>query len=81
MDIELQKNYKKKVNNWLFLSANSFYETNQYYVDDLYEVLSNWMKKYNLVPRFNDTNELYENFIEMLYQTSLKKSNKFYAYV
>ncbi len=78
LDINLIK-YKNKVNNWLLLSSNSYYEQNEYYVKELFDILINWMTHNNLISRFNDNNELYDNFLNMLYQTtSHKNSHKFF---
>ena len=64
--------YKDKVNKWLN-SEHKYYELKNYeFVDILYDIMIEWMIEYKYVARFNDNDELYNNFVEMIYCTTYK---------
>ena len=58
---------------WLFSQVTEFYEPNHVYVDEMFDLLLNWMEQNGYGCR-TDENDLYHNFCAFLYKSSMSSN-------
>lgn len=58
-----------QIETWLHSQVTDYYELNHIYVDDMFDMLINWMEQNDYITR-STNNELYSNFVEFLYKSS-----------
>lgn len=72
-----------QIETWMFSKVNEYYDINEFYVNELFNILINWMEQNNYIYR-TDKEDLYKNFVEFLYKSSKSSNynkNKYPKYV